>query len=255
MKKSLLSIVVLIVLAILFYPQKIVSLSTGSPGGKTGSPNDNGDCMGCHTDAQTGQGATITTNIPSTGYEPGNTYNITAMVNLGLGFGDPKGFEVTCEANTTNTKAGLFGTTDPTNTQVINNGTAVTHTTAGNSFNSWSFNWVAPIAGTGDITFYGAFIEAGYPILSNQGDLFNSTTLSFNEAIVSSIINLSKENDVTFNSVSKTIESLDNSVLSVYNLEGKLMLSSNKKHTSLSHLAKGTYIIKSENKNQKIILN
>ena len=59
----------------------------------------------------------------------------------------------------------------------------------------------------------------------------------------------------SFNSASEKIELLGNSVLSVYNLEGKLILSSNKKHTSLSHLSNGIYIIKSENKTQKIILN
>ena len=37
-------------------------------------------------------------------------------INSGIGFGDPKGFEVTCEANTIcNTKElVLFGTSDPT---------------------------------------------------------------------------------------------------------------------------------------------
>ena len=81
MKKYLLIIPITIALAIFFYPTTSNSLSTGSPGGKTGSPNDIGNCMGCHTDAQQGQGATITTNIPSTGYEAGNTYNITAVLN------------------------------------------------------------------------------------------------------------------------------------------------------------------------------
>ena len=184
-----------------------------------------------------------------------NIYNITATMNSGLGFGDPKGFEVTCEENTNNTKAGLFGTSDPINTQFTNNSNAVTHTAAGNSLNTWNLTWEAPIAGTGDITFYGAFIEAGYPIGNNQGDLFNSTTVSFNEAIVNSTINLSEENNFTFNSVSKTIEVIDNSDLSVFSLEGKLVLSSNKKHINLSHLPNGTYIIKSENNTQKIILN
>ena len=188
MKKSLFFIPICIGLSIFFYPTTSNSNDDGSVGGKTGSPNDIGNCMGCHTNAQTGQGAEVTTNIPSTGYEPGNTYNITAMVNLGIGFGDPKGFEVTCEANTTNTKAGLFGTTDPTNTQVINNGTAVTHTAAGNSLNTWTFNWVAPISGTGEITFYGAFIEAGYPLGSNLGDYLTLSTLSISEFISPSAI-------------------------------------------------------------------
>ena len=50
-----------------------------------------------------------------------------------------------------------------------------------------------------------------------------------------------------FNSITKTIESIDNSELLVYNMRGKLVLSSNKKYTSLSHLPSGIYIIKSAN--------
>ena len=48
---------------------------------------------------------------------------------------------------------------------------------------TWSFNWEAPLSGTGNVTFYGAFIEAGYPIGLNQGDYFSSTTLSASEFI------------------------------------------------------------------------
>ena len=251
MKKSLLIIPVSIVLAIFFYPTTSNSNSTGSVGGKTGSPTDGANCTQCHG-AQQGQGATITTDIPSTGYEPGNIYNITATMNSGLGFGDPKGFEVTCEENTNDTKAGSFGTSDPINTQFTNNSKAVTHTAAGNSLNTWSLTWEAPMAGTGDITFYGAFIEAGYPIGNNQGDLFNSTTVSFNEAIVNSTINLSEENNFTFNSANNTIESMK--TVSMYDISGKLVLSTNEKFTTISHLNKGVYILKSENKTQKIII-
>jgi len=251
MKKHLLIIPVSIVLAIFFYPTTSNSNSTGSVGGKTGSPTDGSSCTQCHG-AQQGQGATITTDIPSTGYEPGNIYNITATINSGLGFGDPKGFEVTCEENTNNTKAGLFGTSDPINTQFTNNSNAVTHTAAGNSLNTWNLTWEAPIAGTGDITFYGAFIEAGYPIGNNQGDLFNSTSVSFNEAIVNSTINLSEENNFTFNSANNTIEAMK--TVSMYDISGKLVLSTNEKFTTISHLNKGVYILKSENKTQKIII-
>ena len=159
---------------------------------------------------------------------------------------------MTCEENTNDTKAGLFGTSDPINTQFTNNSNAVTHTAAGNSLNTWNLTWEAPIAGTGDITFYGAFIEAGYPIGNNQGDLFNSTTVSFNEAIVNSTINLSEENNFTFNSANNTIESMK--TVSMYDISGKLVLSTNEKFTTISHLNKGVYILKSENKTQKIII-
>ena len=253
MKRYLLIIPITIALTIFFYPTISNSLPTGSPGGKTGSPTDGASCMGCHTDAQQGQGATITTNIPSTGYEPGDTYNITAALN-GSVPQNISGFEITCEENATNTKTGSFGITNPTSTQFTNNSNAVTHTAAGNSQNTWSFNWVAPTTGTGDITFYGAFIEAGYPIPSNMGDFFAEATLSFNEATVNSTINLSN-NSISFNPITKTIECLDKGEVSVYSLEGKLVLYSNKRYTNLAHLSKGIYILKSENKTQKITLN
>ena len=252
MKKTLFFIPICIGLAIFFYPTTSNSNDDGSVGGKTGSPNDIGNCMGCHTDAQQGQGATITTNIPSTGYEPGDTYNITAALN-GSVPQNISGFEITCEENATNTKTGSFGITNPTSTQFTNNSNAVTHTAAGNSQNTWSFNWVAPTTGTGEITFYGAFIEAMYPLGSNQGDFFAEATLSFNEATVNSIINLSEENNFTFNSVSKTIKT--QKTVDVYDISGKLVLTTNSNSTNISHLKTGVYILKSAEKTQKIILN
>lgn len=142
---------------------------------------DNSDCTSCHPVLNTDVTTTnITSNIPSTGYVPGNTYNITVALNPVVGLG-PAGFEVTCEENTTNTKSGSFGITSPTSTQFTNNSSAVTHTTARNSLGTWSFNWVEPIAETGDITFYGAFIEAGYPLVSNLGDYLTLSTLSASE--------------------------------------------------------------------------
>ena len=47
---------------------------------------------------------------------------------------------------------------------------------------------MAPIAETGDITFYGAFIEAGYPLGSNLGDYLTLSTLSISEFISPSAI-------------------------------------------------------------------
>jgi len=52
---------------------------------------------------------------------------------------------------------------------------------------TWSFDWEAPVAGTGDITFYGAFIQAGYPMGSNMGDFYSSTTLSASEFLATEI--------------------------------------------------------------------
>jgi len=185
MKKLLSFFVFVIFLAIFFYPETTISMLTGSPGGKTGSPMDNSDCTSCHAVLGTVVTTTnITSDIPATGYVPGNIYTITANFPAF----DARGFEITCEENVNNTKIGTFFITNPIETQLVNNGTAVTHTTAGNTSNSWSFDWEAPAAGTGDVTFYGAFMEGGYPLSAPLGDYLTLSTLSISE--VSNACNL-----------------------------------------------------------------
>ena len=183
MKKYIFILGSIILTAILLYPTTSISNSTGSVGGKTGSPMDNSDCTSCHYAEFPATVSTthITSNIPSTGYIPGNTYTITTS-----SWAD--GFEITCEENTGNTKTGTFFNTNASATQLVNNGNAITHTAAGISSNTWSFDWEAPSIGTGDITFYGAFIEAGYPGGSNSGDFLTLSTLSISEFIQPSSI-------------------------------------------------------------------
>ena len=146
---------------------------------------DNSDCTSCHNVTGTTVSTTnITSNIPSNGYIPGNTYTITAN----LSDSGPLGFEITCEENTSNTKTGVFFNTNTIETQLVNNGNAITHTATGNSLNTWTFDWQAPSIGTGDITFYGSFITTGYPTNSNMGDYLTLSTLSISESILSSTI-------------------------------------------------------------------
>jgi hypothetical protein len=183
MKKHIFILGSIIAIAILFYPQSTIGKLTGSPGGKTGSPMDNSDCTSCHYAEFPATISTthITSNIPNNGYTPGNTYTITTS-----SWAD--GFEITCEENTGNTKTGTFFNINPGATQLVNNGNAITHTAAGISSNTWSFDWEAPSIGTGDITFYGAFIAAGYPGGSNNGDFLTLSTLSISEYTLPSAI-------------------------------------------------------------------
>ena len=182
MKKTTFIFGSIIAIAILLYPKSTISKLIGSPGGKTGSPMDNSDCTSCHNVGGTTLSTTnITSNIPSTGYIPGNTYTITTS-----SWAD--GFEITCEENTGNTKTGTFFNTNASANQLVNNGNAITHTAAVNPSGTWSFDWEAPSIGTGDITFYGAFIAAGYPLGSNAGDYLTLSTLSISEYTLPSAI-------------------------------------------------------------------
>lgn len=152
--------------------------SSGSPGGKTGSPGDNGNtCTQCHGGTASPQEGWITSTIPAEGYVPGETYTVTAT---GTHDGVVKfGFEVTSEDMSAE-KTGTLIVTNATENQLANGNSSITHkstgTTPSGNMKTWSFDWVAPAQGTGDITFYGAF-NAANGNGNNSGDVIYTSTL------------------------------------------------------------------------------
>jgi hypothetical protein len=125
-----------------------------SPYYYTGSPGDGHSCSSCHGSSSTVAGW-ITSNIPAGGYVPGTAYQITASNSIS---GSGKyGFEVSPQT----TSGTLLGTlTSGTNSKLVGSGKWVTQSTASNSVTSWTFTWTAPVAGTGNVTFYGSFARS-----------------------------------------------------------------------------------------------
>jgi hypothetical protein len=125
---------------------------SGAPAGYTGSPGDGQNCVACHGGSASNVTGWITSDIPSSGYIAGTTYNITVTVT-GTG---AKGFEVSPQ----NPSGTLLGTLIAgTGNSLVGNGKYVTHTSSSNSNPKvWTFQWVAPATGTGTVTFYGAFV-------------------------------------------------------------------------------------------------
>jgi hypothetical protein len=161
-----------------------IEYGTGSPGGKSGSPGDGGStCTECHGGTASPQNGWITTSIPDDGYTPGETYTITAT---GTHNGVVKfGFEATAE-NTAGTKIGTLTITNSTETKLVNSNKAVTHKSAGTTptgnTKSWSFNWTAPAAGTGNVGFYAAF-NAANGNGNSTGDVIYKSSLTIPEFI------------------------------------------------------------------------
>ena len=155
------------------------AVSSGRNGSYSGSPGDNGiTCNICHVSGpvQTISNA-VTTNIPSTGYVPGNTYTITLTITHPTN--NTFGFQVTAE-DAGNAKAGTFVSTN-NSTQAVNGAARATHTTAGitgtNNSRTWIVDWIAPAVGTGDVTFYAAFN-------ASNGNNGNQTISTSNTTVV-----------------------------------------------------------------------
>jgi len=133
------------------------SYTPGAPAKASGSPGDgNFSCAqsGCHTGTAQQVANMITTDIPTTGWEAGKTYNVTFTISeTGI---SKFGFQVTAE-DSKNDKIGEFTAT--ANTKLVSASKAITHVSgsvSGTGTKAWTFPWKAPAKGTGDVTFYGA---------------------------------------------------------------------------------------------------
>lgn len=149
----------------------MLASSSGSPGGRTGSPGDGEqNCSGCHFGSTTQVEGWISTEVPAAGYIPGETYLIAAT---GTHTGVVKfGFELTAEDENGN-KTGTLTLADP-NTKLTNNEKAVTHSATGTTPNgntkTWVVEWTAPEGEENTIGFYAAF-NAANGNGANTGDV------------------------------------------------------------------------------------
>lgn len=171
------------IIVITVNPSMIFSSENGPSAGFCGAPSDGGtNCTNCHnTYSAITSAGWITSNIPASGYVPGSTYTITATATYS---GLVKfGFQISPQ-NASGTKLGTLVITDATNTQLIGSSKYVEHKLAGTTgttgFHTWNFNWIAPAAGSGPVTFYGAF-NCSNNNSSSSGDHIVLSTTSVTE--------------------------------------------------------------------------
>ena len=241
------------VLTVIAIPGFLVfySFSSGSPGGKTGSPGDAANCTNCHAGVPQGVGDWITSNIPEEGYTPGETYTVTAN---GTHSGVVKfGFELTAE-NEIGVKKGEFFITDDVRTQKTGTGKSVTHTQGGTTPDgdeaSWSMNWTAPDAGTGQVRFYAAF-NAANGNGNNTGDVIYLSMLSADERLVSAVAENSLKNQISIYPNPATevlnLNLPEGAELHVVNILGKVLLSrknvDTKETLDVSRFENGIYFV------------
>lgn len=148
-------------IAFQYQQNEVHAFSSGSPGGRSGSPGDGQTCRTCHSgSAPISIEQAISTDIPGAGYVPGETYNITAKIDdAGTNM---FGFEITAEDNG-NAKQGQWIISNASQNRLTNNNRAVTHTSGGRNGSgtkTWQMQWKAPEVNVGAITFYAALMAA-----------------------------------------------------------------------------------------------
>jgi hypothetical protein len=241
--------------------------SSGSPGGKTGSPGDGGaDCTGCHSDFSTiNQEGWISSSLVATGYSPGEEYMI---IVAGV---DPDvnkwGFEATAEDQSGN-KVGTIDSFMAGFTQLCNSDNAITHTALGTTPISdtgmvWVFNWIAPTEPVGDVTFYAA-INAANGNGNTGGDQIYLSQFTASPAV--GISNNLNPQAIKFYPNPATnliyVESSQNfqdkKYMEIINLHGQLLskveLSEMKQTIDISAFDTGIYFVRVGNHTERLVI-
>ncbi len=196
MKKSLaLFSMLAFAVALLSFEQGINS--NGAPIASTGAPLETTCAKStCHNTyaVNSGEGLLDLQIAGNAGnsYTPGATYRLT--VSLNQNNINRFGFQLQALKNTDNMQAGTLVITDSLRTQTLAGGNEftgrnyATYKYAGtepytNGLGQWSFDWIAPEAGAGDITFYYAGVAAdndgtdyGDLVYTKQLTLLGTTT-------------------------------------------------------------------------------
>lgn len=157
---------------------------TGAPAGRSGGPAEGGaTCAagGCHGPASNTVVNTLISTSPSlaSGYIPGATYSITITVS---GSGS-KGFQFSAQSSSGNPLGTL---TVPASLQIQQNRWVTHRSAASGNPSTWTFNWVAPAAGSGTVGFYACGISGRNNSLVRQTLSIPQSTVSVNEIAVKS---------------------------------------------------------------------
>ena len=165
----------------------------GAIAARCGSVADPLTCSNCHAGGpNTIQAGWITSNIPLSGYIPGDTYTITATATFA---GRSKfGFEISPQdPTTTSTNRGTCIVTNTVATKLITGSSGrkyMTHQSAGTTgtadFHTWTFDWTAPATGIDSVVFYGAFLCSNSSN-NSSGDSTYKSSLTVYRDITTSI--------------------------------------------------------------------
>jgi hypothetical protein len=231
--------------ALVFFALLTMSNSAGRAGsqnsGGTMAPGDGQFCSNCHSGGNFGASVNLklyeqgTTNEISQ-YVPGTTYDVAIIISTSTTPGG-YGFQALALKTADNTSINTWANNTTANTRISTvNSTGrqyfeQSNTTSSNTFKA---TWTAPVANTGDITFYLAG-NAVNGTGSTSGDqaVANSVTFTENTVSTSGLENLGISLNVfpnpTIENLSLTLsaDATKDLVINIYNQNGQRITSEN----------------------------
>jgi hypothetical protein len=157
-------------------------------GGRTGAPGDAGNCSSCHSGGNFGTVSTTIsvfkagTTTSVTSYNADSTYDVKVTVNHTSGTPGGYGFQMTA-LKASNTLAGSFKNPG-SNVKISTSGTRqYPEQSSTSTSNIFTTQWQAPVAGTGNVTFY-SFGNCVNGTGNTAGDKGGGGTLALTESIV-----------------------------------------------------------------------
>lgn len=219
---------------------------SGAPAGYTGSPFDGKNCSQCHGGSLSNVDSIITSNIPAEGYVAGDVYTIT-ITSSGSG---EKGFEVSPQ----NFSGDLLGTIiTGSGTKLVGNNKYLTHTNTVNSNPAvWTFQWLAPAEGTGNVVFYGSFAVTHHHTNLSTMLVSEDVTTSINKTGVT-IVSVYPNPISDYANLKYYLNNAQHITANLYSLDGKLVYTyldkvqgggtHNMKLSSEPVISKGIYIL------------
>lgn len=165
MKKIILSFVAIATGVALMATQ--IQASSNGRSNLTGGAGQS-SCSNCHGSAGAGGSVALTSDIPTGGYTPGTTYHMTATVT----YAGRSCFGIDLIAlNSSNASTGTIIVTDATYTKTVTSASKVNlEQKTPKPTGTFTFDWTAPVAGTGNVTFYFAGLAANNNGTDDTGD-------------------------------------------------------------------------------------
>lgn len=271
MKKTLtlLTVIASVIVLVLIDSTPTQSNPTGAPAGNTGSPGDGKTCAtsSCHAGTAQTKAGMISSDIPSSGYVPGSTYNITVSISQpGI---NRWGFQISPQDNAGN-RLGTLSLSNTIETKLTLS-TYVTHTsngTSGSGTKTWSFKWKAPSAGTGSVPFYAAVMAANNNG-GTSGDQVFTDVMTINESAPTSLKDIAEfdfiifpqpvsDNMLQIQCNTNLIEQIKN--IRIIDISGKIqnfsynpgkMITSNTLNIPLENIKPGIYLLEIQNESGK----